>query len=222
MAVAYQAAGTPVSGTGDLTVAWPAHLSGDVGFLVVESADEAVSTPSGWTACTGSPGTGSSLTRCSVFWRRATSAAESDVTVTDPGDHALAVIVTARGAFAGGDPVNAGSGGTETFLDPTYQAGGVTSTADNCLIFTALATSRDDTTLPIAPAALTGCTATGTAVSVSVATGNGGGLWIGYGTKATAGSCGQTTYTHDAVTAVDYVTLAIKPDTGSAAFFAMF
>jgi len=79
-AAAYQAAGTAAAATNNITVAWPTHQIGDIGLLIVETANQAVtlSTPAGFVEVTNSPqGTGTAggttATRLSVFWARATS-----------------------------------------------------------------------------------------------------------------------------------------------------
>src|SRR6266571_3925894 len=81
----YQAVGTVQSGTGTLTgataVAWPAHAIDDIGLLIIQTDNQAVTlgTNGGnWTQVTNSPqGTGTSAaagaTRLTVFWSRATS-----------------------------------------------------------------------------------------------------------------------------------------------------
>src|SRR5690349_6737758 len=65
-AVQYQAVGTVQNGTGAITVAWPAHQAGDIGLLVIETANQAVTlgtNAANWTQVTNSPqGTGTAAT----------------------------------------------------------------------------------------------------------------------------------------------------------------
>src|SRR5438876_440728 len=97
----YQAAGTIQSGTGTLSgataVAWPAHAINDIGLLIIETQNEAVTlgtNAANWTQVTNSPqGTGTTNntgTRLTVFWSRATSTSMGAVGVNDSGDHQIA------------------------------------------------------------------------------------------------------------------------------------
>lgn len=98
----FQAVGTSVSGTGDVTVDWPAHQAGDLGILIFEGNNAAIQrTISGWTNVTGLPEVSDSST-LQMKWKIASSASESSVTITDIGDHVIAVIMTIRGM----DPVD--------------------------------------------------------------------------------------------------------------------
>lgn len=107
----FSAVGTYVTGTGGQTVSWPAHLADDIGALIIEQSnlDSYPDTPSGWTYLTEVT---SGPTTVVVFWRRATSGAESDVSVTLGGgtsDHTSVVIATVRGCKTSGDPYSSDS-----------------------------------------------------------------------------------------------------------------
>src|SRR5207244_4222091 len=100
----YQAAGTVQSGTGTLTVAWPAHAINDIGLLILETQNEAVTlgtNAANWTTVTNSPqgtGTTSTGTRLTVFWSRATSTSTGNVGLTGTSmDHQIDQIITVRG-----------------------------------------------------------------------------------------------------------------------------
>src|SRR5439155_20563953 len=108
---AYQAAGTVQSGTGTLTVAWPAHAINDIGLLIIETQNDAVTlaaNAANWTQVTNSPqgtGTTSTGTRLTVFWSRATSTSMGNVGLTGTGmDHQIAQILTFRGVTTSGNP----------------------------------------------------------------------------------------------------------------------
>lgn len=88
----FQAAGTGH----ETSVAWPTHVTDDLGILRIETATEAPPTPSGWLpfpiAAVQQSGT-----RLTMFYRFATSNAESNVTI--PGvavNHAWGQITTYR------------------------------------------------------------------------------------------------------------------------------
>lgn len=108
----FQAAGSLTGNTTSISVAWPTHQAGDLGLLIVESAADPGAI-SGWTQIAAvSPAAGSYL---SVYWKRAASGAESNVTVPDTGDHQMGAIVTVRGAKATGDPIAGYTTGTGTW-----------------------------------------------------------------------------------------------------------
>src|SRR5712691_6376584 len=83
----FQAVGTAQSGTGALTgagaVAWPTHSAEDIGLLIIQTNNQAVTlgtNAADWTQVTNSPqGTGTTgtagalATRLTAFWSRATS-----------------------------------------------------------------------------------------------------------------------------------------------------
>ena len=90
MAVKYVAAGTFASGTGAITVTVPSGYQNDDLFLLfVESANQAIRTPSGWSILPDSPqgtGTAAAATRLSIFYKWV-SGTQSSVSVDDAGDH---------------------------------------------------------------------------------------------------------------------------------------
>lgn len=95
---------TIANGTGGITLTLPAGWQANDIFLIIceTNTGEAVTTPSGFTELTSSPQI-ASTTRLTVFWKRAT-ASESNVTITDPGDHIMATLVAFSGAITTGLP----------------------------------------------------------------------------------------------------------------------
>lgn len=98
----FVAAGTAADGIGDVVVPAPASISsGDLLILAVETADEAVSAPSGWTEHPDSPVIGDNTffgaSRLTVFYKF-TDGTDTEATVTDPGDHALGAMIAVRNA----------------------------------------------------------------------------------------------------------------------------
>src|SRR6266700_4981461 len=95
-------AGTSQAGTGTISVSWPTHATNDIGLLVIQTDNQAVTlgtNAADWTQVTNSPqGTGTSAaagaTRLTVFWSRATSSSMGAVGVNDSGDHQIAQIIT--------------------------------------------------------------------------------------------------------------------------------
>jgi len=92
------------SGTGAISVSRPAAgvgQAGDLELLFVESANQAVSTPSGFSILPNAPvgiGTAAATTatRLSIFYRFNTGETGT-ISVADPGDHVVATLVTLRG-----------------------------------------------------------------------------------------------------------------------------
>lgn len=220
-AVAFQAAGVAVSGVGSVAPAWPTHLTGDIALLFVESAGgEAVAAPAGFAAVTGSPqsiGTLTTGTRLSVFWARATSAAMPAPTVTDPGDHVYAQIITYRGAVAAGNPWDVTGGGITPPRSLTL--GAVTTTVANTRVVQAASRDNDSTAADFSVqtnANLSGITERSDAGTTS---GTGGGFAVWDGVKASAGSIGTTTTALAASISNAYLTIALSPSGASAPTF---
>ena len=212
----FVAAGTAVSGTGTITVAWPTHQAGDIALLFVESCGgQAVtlSTPAGFAAVTNSPqstGTGTDGTRLTVFWCRATSSSMSSPVVADPGNHVYGRILTFRGVITTGNPWDVTAGGMKATASTTTTFGTVTTTVDNDLIV--LAASRDNDPTAAAWSSWTNANLSSLTEQSDGGTtsGNGGGIGVATGVKSTAGDIGSSTAT--VTSSVDgHMTIALKP-----------
>jgi hypothetical protein len=191
---AFVAAGPFSSGTGSGTFNLPAgYQANDIFIAFVETADETVTPPSGWVEAPSSPisYTSGGLTRLTVFWKRAV-ASEGSTAFADPGDHFATQTIAIRGCITSGNPfdvTNNGSNGSST----GYTINGATTTVDNCLVITAIASGRDATStggFSFTNADLANLTARMGATS---AAGSGGGVSAATGEKATAGTYGTTT-----------------------------
>ena len=212
----FQAAGTAVSGTAAITVAWPAHQAGDIALLFVESCGgQAVtlSTPAGFVNVLNSPqstGTTTNGTRLTVFWCRATSSSMSSPVVAGPGNHAYGIILTFRNVVATGNPWDVTAGGTKATASTTTTFGTVTTNVNNDLIV--LAASRDNGSAAAAWSNWTNANLSGLTERSDGGTtsGNGGGVGVATGLMATAGSVGSSTAT--VTSSVDgHMTIALKP-----------
>jgi hypothetical protein len=140
-----QAVGTEVAGTGAITVAWPAnHDVDDVGILLVESANQGVSTPAGWTLINNT-GTGTAgvdaATSIYGFYKRAASAAEASVVVADTGTRQIGVIVVVRGCIASGSPIDISATGVQATVSTAVSIPTVTTTVATTLVFNVLTNS---------------------------------------------------------------------------------
>jgi hypothetical protein len=204
----WQATGAKVAGSSSVaaTVVWPAHTTNDIGLLVVETANQPVPTPAGWAVVTPDSGAlgignagGNTSTCLQVFWKRAASGAEGNVTIptTDIGNHAVCYIITYRGVYTVGNPWDVAvadvTGGSIT--NPTFPA--VTTTLADCLIVNIIGSGIDSNVAQLS--GWTNATLASPAITEHAdlfdAGGNGGGVAVADGGKATAGSSGSTTAT---------------------------
>lgn len=130
MAANYQAIGTAVGSAGSITtLAWPTHITDDLGLLFVETSNQAPGgtwPPTGWTVIESIPA-GTTNTVLYVLWQRATSSAMGNVTITDSGDHQYAVIMTIRGAAKTGNPIHA-------YLNEAFSATTSPQFSGSCII----------------------------------------------------------------------------------------
>lgn len=216
--------GTFTGGIGDLTPGLPSGWQeGDLFLLFVEnwpgtagSPEAGPSAPSGWTSLGTAPNTGtagsSHDTRLSIFYRRAT-ASESAPTVTDPGDHAAAIIHAFRGVDVSGSPADVIATDSEATQDTSLTYPSVTTTQNDCLIVFAASVGWDQATNTFFNDDLTNSNLTGLDLKSGNVTnqGNGGGVAVGVGGKATAGSTGTTSATCAGATGKALWTIALAP-----------
>src|SRR3989441_9971888 len=150
----YQAAGTIQSGTAALTgataVAWPAHAINDIGLLIIETQNEAVTlgtNAANWTQVTNSPqGTGTTNntgTQLTVFWSRATSTSMGAVGVNDAGDHQIAQIITFRGVTTSGNPWDVTAGDVAASTTTAVSIPGATTTVPATLVVAIVSNGSD-------------------------------------------------------------------------------
>ncbi len=226
----YIGTGTFTLGAGAINIPWPTHITNDIGILVVETANEAVTTPSGWTAVASSPqGTGTAAgtaaTRLSMFWRRAASAAETAAAIADSGDHQDGAIMVFRGCITTEDPIHVSTGSVNATASTSATLPSVTTTVDDCVVVQAIAHGIDSNT-----AQLSGWTHGGALIGLtqilneSTKTKNGGGVGAVYGNLSTAGASGTTGVTLATAFAVGMITIALKPPSTAynSNFFLMF
>lgn len=220
----YQAAGAAVEAGGNnnntttysVSPAWPAHQINDIALLFVETAegrDVTLTTPAGFAEVPGSPqatGSGTSGTRLTVYWARATSTSMPTPTLS-AANHIYARILTYRGVITSGNPWDVTGGGVKTASTNTVTVSGVTTTADDTLIVQAVAHDRDNASAHFSNQTNANLTGITERTDGGTAGGNGGGFAVWDGVKATAGPTGNTTasITNNVVNA--FLTLALKP-----------
>jgi hypothetical protein len=198
----FQAIGTftPNNAT-PASVPWPAHLTDDIGLLIVEHAHQPMAAPSGWAEVVGSPqGTGTAgtatATGLSIFWKRAASAAEANASLAYTGNHVMCQILTARGAWTGGTPVEDGAGDATSGAPTAITVPGATTVTADTLVVVACSSGRD-------AASVAEFTAWANANLGSLTeridkldtTANGGGFGVATGSFVGPGAYGATTAT---------------------------
>ncbi|NTW89455.1 MAG: hypothetical protein HGB37_00895 [Candidatus Moranbacteria bacterium] len=211
----FRAVGTSATGTGAVNPGLPAgHVANDILILFVQSDNEAVTAPAGYTQIGPQHGSGTNATalgnRLAMFWKR-DSGSESAPTVADSGDHTFAVIAAFSGCPTTGDPFKYIAGGEKSTASVTGTASGGQTTIDNSLVVVAFANSVDGATSTMYSGWTNASLSSVTEIfDTGVADGNGGSIGIMTGAKASAGSVSSTTVTE--TSAVDaYTTIALLP-----------
>src|SRR5436309_12976956 len=214
----YQAAGTVQSGTGTLTVAWPAHAINDIGLLIIETQNEAVTlgtNAANWTQVTNSPqgtGTTSTGTKLTVFWSRATSTSMGAVGVNDAGDHQIAQIITFRGVTTSGNPWDVTAGDVTPSTTTAVSIPGATTTVPNTLVV-AIVSNGSDINAAQVPGSFTNSdlsSVTKRQDNQTTASG-GGGFTVATGSKALAGAYGPTSATLGFSSLQGRMSIALRP-----------
>lgn len=209
--VTYQAVGAV--GTADVsstaTFVWPAHQTDDVGVLCIGSSSSTVITISGWANIRTQTVGGA---RLHIFWKRASSGAESDVTYTTNSSTVLVgKIITLRGAKKTGNPYGPVSSDSNGISPPTSTITfpSVTTLISNCLVLTCAYNSTGHSNV------MSGWTNTNVAFTNEQSdTGLGGTACIGTATTPVpaAINIGTTTATQSAEVAWAASTLTFLPE----------
>jgi hypothetical protein len=228
MAIAFRAAGTVAHSTGALaSVALPSgHTTNDILLMVVETSCQtppATWPPTGWVEVADSPqatpsvnaGAAAANTQIHVLWKR-DNGSESAPAVGDSGNHTMAVIVAYSGCITSGDPWDVTTGGASATNDTSLSMGGDTTTVANTMVVACVALSIGDATTE-GGAEITGWANSDLGsvterVDYQTIDGNDGVIGIMDGTKAAAGSFGNTTATLDQAARKAWVIIALKPD----------
>src|SRR2546428_85742 len=201
----YQAAGTIQASTSTtLSVPWPAHAIGDIGLLIIETQNQAVTlgtNAANWNPVTNSwQGTGTTNntgTRLTVFWSRATSTSMGNVGLTGTGmDHQIAQIITFRGVVATGNPWDVTAGDVTASTTTAVSIPGATTTVQDTLVVAIVSNGSD-----LSAAQIPGSFTNSDLSSVTKRQDNnttqsgGGGFTVATGSKALAGAYGPTSAT---------------------------
>ncbi len=212
----FVAAGAPASGTGNITPPLPAgFLANDILLMFIETANQAVTIPTGWANVTGSPqgvGTvgGSSSTMLTILWKRAV-ASETTPTITDPGDHALGFIAAFRGCIGVNNPWDVTSTVTDAVSSTSFTIPGATTTRPDCLVVLACALHLDG----VAPRVNSWTNASLANIQIradnSTTAGNKGSLGMATGELATPSTYGSTSVALSSTQIKAGMTIALRP-----------
>ena len=217
MAISLVGSTTLAAGTGAVSVNPNAILSGSVqqnDFMVlfVESENQDIATPSGWTQIGTAQGTGTAraatAARLEVFYKFA-GTSESSFNVADSGDHTSAFISVFRDVDLT-SPINVVAGDTGA-SSTSVTIPSVTTTVANCVVIAAVASSAD--TGSAQASAWTNANLTGFAefIDGNTTSADGGGIAAAYGVKATAGATGTSTATLAAASLQARLCFALTP-----------
>ena len=204
---AIRSTGVLAAGTGDITPVLGTHAAGDTIVLFVTTDTDTLTAPTGYTIRGKTFLTGQVIALM-VRDTYAASGAESNPTITDPGNFCAAVALAIQDADK--DKITiAGSSVQGSPLSSTTPS--FASVLDDSLILMAAAWNIDNAG-PLATSA-TNADVTGLAEAFDAGTldGNGGGLTVYAGTKADAGSIRQTDFVLSSGANTSTLALAIAP-----------
>ena len=213
----YENSGAFIFGNKDLNVPVPSGYNDDDLFLLfVESANEEVDIPAGWTEVTNSPqftGTPARAggVRLTVFYK-IVSGAQSSVIVNDAGEHTAAIITRFSGVDPS-NPIHLTSGSTDDVPTDIISTPALTTALDETLIVNAIGLDKDatDNDTIITDPVNSNLINLIENFDRTISTGDGGGIAFFTGDKLLAGDVGNTTATADSATTHAYLTIALKP-----------
>lgn len=195
----FVAASAEFSSTGVPTAILPTgHTTNDILVLVLQSSNENLATPAGYTAIPPQNGIGVAVTagsvRLGLFWKR-DGGSESAPTIADSGDHTYGMMFAIRGCPTVGDPFH--------FLDNFWKR--TSSTAfvgpkgntaiDNCLVVDIIAHAVDNAGAQAGAATNASLTSLTEKFDDATTDGTGGGIVVISGTMALSGPVASTTFT---------------------------
>ena len=222
-APSYRNKGTFTIGTGAISVPVPATYSaGDILILLVNTANEAVATPDGWTQVDNSPqGTGTAGSaggvRLYAFWK-VSAASESAVAIADAGNYTAGQMFSFYNANAT-TPINVTAGSVQATGATSWTLPAVVTTSPDCLILLCIGNDRDATqTDTLLTWWINYGFDTDSMADIVDQTGNsgvGGGLGVCLATKSTAGNTGTTSVSSATAVTAAFLTIALAPVGGA-------
>ncbi|MGE0547622.1 MAG: hypothetical protein AB7O24_04230 [Kofleriaceae bacterium] len=196
------------SGTGDVSPSIGTHAAGDLILVFVATGAETVATPSGYSVLPQSSVIQSANVRGSVFYKFAVSGGET-LTVTDPGDHAMVVVVV----YEDVDPVHPFEAVSWVLPNTALSVSslsGVTTDVDDCMIVHGWFWASDNVGPFITSATNSSLANINERADVGTTDGNGSGIAVIDGEFSAAGTIAPTLLNNSGSNCVG-VTIALRP-----------
>lgn len=209
--------GAEFTSTGAPTATLPGtHALNDILILVLQSSNENLATPAGYTQVGPQNGIGVAVvagsTRLGISWKR-DNGSEGAPTIADSGDHTYGFMFAVRGCPTTGDPFHFIANNFKFTTSTTGTAKGGETYMDNCLIANIFATAIDNAGAQLSSPTNGDLTSVTENFDDGTTDGTGGGLALVTGVRAAAGSFGNTTVTWGTTTLDLSTTLAFIPAT---------
>lgn len=195
----FVAAGAEFSSTGVPTAVLPTgHTTNDILILVLQSSNESLAAPAGYTQIGPQNGIGVSATalssRLGIFWKR-DGGSESAPTIADSGDHTYGMMFAIRGCPTTGDPFQF-AGNNFKFTTSTTGTSPQSSTfVDNVLVCDIWGGNVDNASAEGSSYANADLTSVTEQFDDGTTDGTGGFIYVGTGLKAAAGAVRASTVT---------------------------
>ena len=204
-------------GTGTASLTLPAgHTTNDIIILAIQTSNESIATPAGYTQIGPENGLGINVTagatRLGLFWARDNGAMTDPLTIADSGDHTYATAIAITGCPKVGDPFHF-LGNSAKFATATAAASVATrTTIDQCLILDFFAHHLSATGAQMSGFATNASLQSrATQFDGSTTDGTGGGIVIISGVKFVAGTVNATTFNWGTTTADLHTVIAMIP-----------
>jgi len=219
VAPSFRSFGDFTIGTGAISVPVPAlYSTGDILVLLVNTANEAVTAPEGWTQVANSPqGTGTAGSAGAVgiqaFWK-VSAASESAVSIGDAGSYTAGQMLSCYNVDQS-SPVNITAGAVQATAATAWSCPAVTTTIPNCLVLVCIGNDRDASTVNTLLSMWDSPTLypLNERIDQTGSSGTGGGFGVAEGVKATAGDTGDTSVTSATAVTAAFLTIALSPIT---------
>lgn len=174
------------------------HALNDILVLVIQTSNQSVAAPAGYTQLGPQNGIGVAVTalasRHCVFWKR-DGGAESAPTIPDSGDHTYGFMFAIRGCPTTNDPFTFGGNGVK-FATSTAGSGSASVTVvDNTLVIDLFCGNADNASAEGSSLANTDLSSVTEQFDDGTTDGTGGFLYMSSGVKAVAGPVKATTVT---------------------------
>lgn len=207
--------GTSASGTSNITPGLPSgHTTNDILILFVESANQSVTAPSGYSQIGPQNGIGtaaaSGSTRLAVFWKR-DGGSESAPTITSTGNRTMGVIIAVSGCVTTGNPFHFMWNGFKKTASTSYSALGNATVTGNTLIIYGISQAISSTGTKLSSVANSSLSSVTTQFDASTTDGVGGGIAVVSGILAAQGSYGSLTATEGSSTSDVSLSIAMIP-----------